>query len=229
MCEGPYSISLLTTAHPKYAGVKQQFLDSWVHPGPKPSVRSILQVRNSPAKFGEYESYSAGLSQSNEVRRFHGTSMKCNFGIDRRSAPCDDDGCAVCTICQASFKLDHSGGGPLTGAWGGRLRYGRGLYFSKASSKSNDYAAESERVGGGARMRCVFLCKVALGRAFKTPRDGLDDADIDLALKVRGHGGAHDSLVGLTAAEGGALNYDETVVYSERAAIPSYLIVYALG
>ena len=52
---------------------------------------------------------------------------------------------------------------------GAFFRYGRGLYFSKVSSKSNDYAAASERrdphsLQRGA-YRLMFLCKVAAGEA----------------------------------------------------------------
>ena len=47
-----------------------------------------------------------------------------------------------------------------------QLRYGQGLYFSRTSSKSNDYAAGSERElgGDGARraVRAMFLCKVVI-------------------------------------------------------------------
>ena len=41
-------------------------------------------------------------------------------------------------------------------------------------------------------------------------------------------GGGADSVVGLSVADGGKINYEETVVYRNEAAIPSYLIVYRL-
>ena len=43
-----------------------------------------------------------------------------------------------------------------------------------------------------------------------------------------GRGGAFGSIRGLTATDGGALNYDELVVYRRDAAVPSYLIAYQL-
>ena len=46
--------------------------------------------------------------------------------------------------------------------------------------------------------------------------------------EARGGGGGADSIVGLCTADGGALNYEETVVYRNAAAIPSYLIVYRI-
>ena len=46
-CEEPYTISTLTTAHPKYVRVRAQFLDSWDSSasGPRPTVERVLQVR----------------------------------------------------------------------------------------------------------------------------------------------------------------------------------------
>ncbi|KAJ1629915.1 hypothetical protein T492DRAFT_1007779, partial [Pavlovales sp. CCMP2436] len=62
--------------------------------------------------------------------------------------------CAVCSICSRGFDLNQSGNGPH----GGRSKtcVTAVAYFSKASSKSNDYAKNSERDG----VRVMFLCKV---------------------------------------------------------------------
>lgn len=98
----------------------------------------VWQVRNPAEVYTRYTVHSDRLgAASNEARRFHGTSMRCNFGIDVTAPPCRDPACAVCTICAASFRLVHAGGGRLTagfGALNGALRYGRGLYFSKVST-----------------------------------------------------------------------------------------------
>ena len=42
-------------------------------------------------------------------------------------------------------------------------------------------------------------------------------------------GGSMHSVQGVTCAEGGGLNFEETVVYRNDAAIPSYLIVYKMN
>jgi hypothetical protein len=39
----------------------------------------------------------------------------------------------------------------------------------------------------------------------------------------------YQSITGKTRQEGGSLTYEENVVYSSHAAIPSYLIVYKLA
>jgi hypothetical protein len=79
-------------------------------------------VRNPKPLFERYETYKAALRASgravNEVRRFHATGMTCDFGVDQSQAPCDDDGCAVCSIGATAFKLRHAGGGALTANFG---------------------------------------------------------------------------------------------------------------
>eukprot|EP00903_Cladosiphon_okamuranus_P012319 g11551.t1 len=96
-------------------------------------------------------------------------------------------------------------------------RYGRGLYFSSVSGKSNDYAGGSEQSRGGVRYRTMFLCNVAVGKAKVTEAVDLPDDQCP--------GQGFDSVVG---NKGANLNYDETVVYDETAAIPSYMIVYRM-
>ena len=236
--EPDYDLATLTNAHPKYERIKHQFYASWdraAH-GPTPTVLRVLQVRNPQDVFDRYEEYKRQLAAAgrpvNEERRFHATSMACDFGIVQSQKPCVDPSCAVCSICQTAFKLAHAGGGPLSMPNLGFLRYGAGLYFSKTSSKSHSYGRNSERMRGPPNAeiphRVMFLCKVALGESLRTAADHLDEAQIDAEMRARGRGGAYDSVVGLTTAEGGKLNFEESVVYSEAAAIPSYLIVYKM-
>jgi len=173
----PYTLSVLTTSHEKYASVVFQFERSWEHEGPKPRVTKILQVRNAEQVFARYSNYKLDLEangvSADEARRFHGTTMSqdCSFAIDPNQPPCQNGACAVCSICANSFDLTRAGKGPNAGTAAAAalrgLRYGRGLYFSKVSSKSDSYASGSERAGQGstaaARPRVMFLCKVALG------------------------------------------------------------------
>jgi hypothetical protein len=95
--------------------------------------------------------------------------------------------------------------------------------FSATSGKSHDYAGGSERVRSGPigdrRWRTMFVASVAAGKAF---------CDLQGELDVERPPAGHDSIVGETKAKGGALNYDELVVYAEEAALPEHLIVYSL-
>jgi len=218
----PYAIAVLNNSHPKVPGVKEQFLASWKHPGPKPTVTRVLQVRNAKEIYGTYAKYR--FAKGNEDRRWHGTALspRCSFGIDPDQPPCAYPDCAVCNILARSFDLARAGSS-LPGGQRMRLRYGPGLYFSKCSSKSNDYALHSERKFDKHRgtYRVMFLCKVAQGNVYRTKEPTIDD--VQPILRNDYH-----SVVGLTQDHGGALNYEETVVYDKNAAIPSYLLVYRL-
>ena len=84
-------------------------------------------------------------------------------------APCASPSCSVCGIMGQGFMLEHAGTGPnstrTVGLGVGNLRYGKGLYFSAISGKSNDYATASEQIRPGAygrlrRWRCMFVCEV---------------------------------------------------------------------
>ena len=159
------------------------------------------------------------------------------FGVDPAASPCDSASCRVCSICSGSFDIGRAGSGRLTStAGGGVLRYGRGVYFSSVSSKSDDYSGGgvASAVSEPGALRSMFMCKVAAGRTFRAPSDSMEEA---AALATMAQHGCHSILgepasggEGAVATNGGGLfrnlNYDELVVYNETAAIPSYLIVY---
>jgi hypothetical protein len=172
----------------------------------------------------------AASTRRNVEELFHGTSQLpgCFFGVRPGARPCEAAGCAVCAICRRSLALARAGAPALARGNGGWLRFGRGLYFSSCSGKSNDYSAGSEKVLRGQhgrrwRWRVMLLCKVAVGRPFETDAAAdLDEAQFTAAgLKALGF----DSVLGAAGAD---LNYPETVVYAEEAVLPRELIVYTL-
>ena len=221
---GDFSVHLLTRAHPQHQVVKEHFLQKWKkHVSGQPRVQRIYFIRNSPQV---HEAFSAVASRIGNVRRrFHGTSQApgCNFGKNPSTPPCDSSDCRICSIAHHSFRTRCSGQ-TTASQNGGWLRYGRGLYFSATSGKSNDYSAGSETIrregdrrGKDWRWRCMFLCKVAVGRPFITTEGELAPDQCPPPN--------HDSVVGEV---GPNLNYDEVVVYRDAQAVPSFLIVYAL-
>jgi len=222
-----YTVAVLTRQHPKYDGIKEQFLDRWQHPGPKPRIRRLLQVRNSESIIRRFEDYKKEQGQpghpADDVRRFHGTShaANCSFGVAEARGPCQEADCAVCGICRHGFDLQRR---LPNGAQRLQLRYGVGHYLSRTSSKSNDYAGNSERTIRGARMRLMFLCRVVPGRPFLATEEIMSEED----LREQVHGAGYTSVEATDTASGGPLNYDELVIYRNAAAIPSYLIVYEL-
>ena len=250
-----YEISRLTPVHAKYSSVIKQFEDQWKHPTDTPVVVSVLQIRNSREVWEAYQSALRRVG-GNEQRRWHGTSCEnsCNFAKDlstggTRGQPCGNSACALCNIAGSGFQLSHAG----TGTGGARmnLRYGPGLYFSSTSSKSNDYAMNSEsqcrvskfdrgvkRRRGVApnstvRRRCMLLCKVALGKEFVAQNDGFVNGHDPVTMVALGWSGtevqqalsqAHSVVA--KPGETPGINYDEAVIYDKNQAIPSYVIVY---
>lgn len=85
-----------------------------------------------------------------EILRLNGVKnyMSPKHPYASQGGPCGESTCKVCNICTHGFKLrDNVGDTARRTAF--PLRYGNGLYFSSVSGKANDYAQESEKVGGG--------------------------------------------------------------------------------
>ncbi|CAN0424403.1 unnamed protein product, partial [Ascophyllum nodosum] len=143
-----FELSVLTRMHPKYASVKEQFLQKWIKPDPVGgvSVLRILKVKSPEDVRRQNE--RCRQTVSNVVRRFHGTSCSsfCTFFVDLRGGPCGESECNVCSICTHGFRLRNNVGRTARQS-GINLRFGHGLYFSSVSGKANDYAEESEKVG----------------------------------------------------------------------------------
>ena len=209
---GEYACDLLTKASPERQSVIEQFVNAWRKPGAVPRVERVYAIRPPPALSERFARHLAAVG--NERRRFHGTGATCDFAVDLNRAPCTNPGCALCSILGNGLLLAHAGSGP-NASNRTTLRYGKGLYFSSTSGKSNDYAMHSERLRGSRRWRTMFVARVAAGRAFCT-----EAAELDLTKPPDGY----DSIVGEVGAH---LNYDELVVYSEAAALPKFLLVYS--
>ena len=156
--------------------------------------------------------------------RARGNDGECTFGIDIgcTTSPCPDPTCGVCNICRAGFELERSGTNP------GRimaLRYGKGVYFSGTSGKSNDYSGGTQRMRrvrhkGNVRWRAMFLCNVVAGKTHSTTESKLNDETL---ARIKQQGA--DSVEGKV---GRHLNYDELVIYNPTCAVPTHPIVYAL-
>ena len=222
---GEWTAHLLTKRHPQRAAVVKRFQSAWRKPideTGRPRVQRIFYIRAPPRVYQQFRDRSASVG--NVVERFHGTGLNdgCNFGVDLQCEPCESAQCGVCNICRTGFALDRAG---ATGGQRMSLRYGRGLYFSDTSGKSNDYNQASERqrhiAGHGSQpWRCMFLCQVVAGRTHRTTHGHIEQPQIEQLLA--------QGLDSVTGEVGPNLNYDEIVVYDEAAAVPNYLIVYAL-
>ncbi|KAG5653229.1 hypothetical protein H0H81_001612 [Sphagnurus paluster] len=202
--------------HVTFKSVEEQFKTSWRHTGKRcPPVRRIYKIVLSPASLASYNAYrsaveargqffAAGRSAGNENRRWHGTRRECSIGDKGRTTLCSSTNCPMCCIIRTSFDLSKFGS--KTG-WG---RFGKGIYTSSTSSKSDDYASND----CGSKLTGILLNKVVVGKGCKMLQD---------SPSMTAPPSGFDSVL---AEKGGSLNHDELVVYVNDAIRPSFLVLY---
>ncbi|KAJ7067311.1 hypothetical protein C8F01DRAFT_664434 [Mycena amicta] len=202
--------------HATFKSVADQFKASWRHSNKHcPPVRRVYKIVSTQASMTSYKAYqttvenaghfvASGRSAGNENRRWHGTKRECNVGDKGQTQLCQSTKCSLCCIIKSSF--DISLWGTKTG-WG---RFGKGIYTSSTSSKSNDYSHND----CSSNLKAILLNKVIVGRGCKLTHD-----NVSLTSPPTGY----DSVL---AEKGGSLNYDELVVYTNDAIRPSFLVMY---
>ncbi|KAF9463918.1 hypothetical protein BDZ94DRAFT_1217414 [Collybia nuda] len=202
--------------HITFKSVADQFKASWRHTGTTcPPVRRVYKIQARQASLASYNAYrasveargqfvAAGRSIGNENRRWHGTRRECTLGDKGNTKTCSSQTCSLCCIVRTSFDL--SLWGKKTG-WG---RFGKGIYTSSTSSKSNDYSQND----CNSPFKTVLLNKVVVGKGCKMLQD---------STSLTAPPAGFDSVL---AEKGGSLNYDELVVYRNDAIRPSFLVVY---
>ncbi|KAG9291256.1 hypothetical protein G9A89_021758 [Geosiphon pyriformis] len=226
----------LPTSGQKFKDISNQFVKSWRHSHkPIPEVTAIWKIYCSETLIKRYNQYRDAVEQAqqlwgkpfpkgdglrrrtmtagNEQRRFHGTKMSCLIGLLGTATLCSDITCAICCIIKEGYKLRFVGTGEISLAF---QRFGRGLYFSGTSSKSDDYNEKSLKNFNGLRYKAMLLNRVIVGKGFPQTTD-----DTHLIRPPNGY----DSILG-EPSDTGNLNYDEIVVYNEAACLPQYLIIY---
>ncbi|KAJ3739016.1 hypothetical protein DFH05DRAFT_708172 [Lentinula detonsa] len=214
--KGPMILEV-PVGHVTFRDVTDQFKASWRHTGTKPpSVKRIYKIVSPQSSLASYNAYkstveargqfvAAGRSAGNENRRWHGTKRECCFGDGKGFMQfCGSQTCSLCCIVRTSFDLGLFG--KKTG-WG---RFGKGIYTSSTSSKSNDYSTNECR----SPLKAILLNKVVVGKGCKMTQD-----NVALTSPPQGY----DSVL---AEKGGSLNYDELVVYTNDAIRPSFLVMY---
>ncbi|KAE9399605.1 ADP-ribosylation [Gymnopus androsaceus JB14] len=212
--KGPMILEV-PAGHDTFKNVSDQFKASWRHPGQCPSVKRVYKIVSPQTSLAAYNTYKAaveargqfipaGRSAGNENRRWHGTKRECHLGDKGQTQFCDSKTCSLCCIVKTSFDLSLFG--KKTG-WG---RFGKGIYTSSTSSKSNDYSHNECRCS----LKAILLNRVVVGKGCKLLQD-----NVSLTAPPRGY----DSVL---AEKGGSLNYDELVVYTNDAIRPSFLVMY---
>lgn len=205
--------------HVTFGDIENQFKSSWKHPNKAiPTLQRVYKIVESQSFRANYEVYRVGvdwrgqfmasnLAPGNECRRWHGTKRACNLGDPGVTQLCYNTNCALCNIIRTSFDLGHSGNNF------GWERFGKGIYTSATSSKSDDYNQNLVY----SPYKALLLNTVIVGQAIK-----LTQNSPYLTAPPTGY----DSVIG-EPSPGSVLNYDELVVYTNDAIRPSYLVVYS--
>ncbi|CAL1717323.1 unnamed protein product [Somion occarium] len=213
-CSRHARLVLVDEASPRYAQVRELFQNGWRHPEkPVPSLRAIYKVvapESKIAPFLKYQSsvmttswWSPFIRAGTEALLFHGTNRACLLGeTPNNLKPCKLPKCCLCSIIRESFDVQKCGN---------KHNFGKGIYTSSCSSKADDYAKSTARK---AKYQVLLLNRVALGKTYKLQRN---------ADHLTSPPPGYHSVFGVPGVE---LNYEETVVYSNDAIRPGYLIVY---
>lgn len=208
----------LSHSDPVFSQLEQQFNDGWRHPNKeRPSVRTIFKILFSEESLQPYLGYRERVTGSslfslfwkadpNEQLLFHGTTRACLLGEDANSVYlCDIPDCLLCNVLRDSFDVDKCGNKNKF------KRFGAGIYVSACSSKADDYSKNLSRKSA---LRVMLINRVVVGKPFKRLYN---------ATYMKEPPAGYDSVVGEPGAD---LNYEETVLYTNDAIRPAYLIVY---
>lgn len=218
--------------------VAERFISEWKKPTIKmDKVHRIFKVYNTGRRRKEFEEYRRELKKEmandqtydeirkrvllhgNEQTRYHGTTVKCRLGrppgggaegeadAGGAAALCTSTDCSLCRILQVGFKKSMCKKDRFQ-------RFGIGIYTSSVSSKSHDYVkCTSSDVKDNYKV--MIVCKVLVGRPHHYTRN---------ARELEGPPRGYHSVQG---DPGEVLNYEELVVYDDRAILPAFIILYS--
>ncbi|KAJ7472736.1 hypothetical protein FB451DRAFT_1339532 [Mycena latifolia] len=197
-----------------FGTVETHFQDGWKHPKkPKPRVHAIFEIvltEESLISYLRYRICSALVEIScvpryaNEQLLFHGTNQRCLLGDGKQPARlCNIPECLLCSVLRNSFEVENCGKRHKF------RRFGKGIYTTACSSKADDYF----RGLPDFPFRAVLVNRVVVGNPLNRQHNAEDLTEPPTGCRT----------------PGGDLNYGETVVYTNEAIRPAYLIVYTTG
>ncbi|KAF8072197.1 hypothetical protein FPV67DRAFT_925696 [Lyophyllum atratum] len=207
----------LPETDPLYTFVESRFNKGWKHPDkPRPPIRAVFKILSTKENLEPYLKYRSRVEASPSVRLhpnsriekllFHGTNRRCLLAEDKhRLRLCELFDCHLCQIVGASFDIGKCGTKHQF------RRFGTGIYSTSCSSKADDYVLNG---GKKSTYRIMVASRVTVGKPFKRRQNGTG---------VVGPPAGYHSIVGKPGIH---LNYPETVVYSNDAIRPAFLVVY---
>lgn len=138
-------LKLLEKTHAEYKNIKTQFTTKWLKGASIPTLERIYVVNVPESAFDAHlmcrERVASKIGRegaANVMRQFHGTSSKCNVGVNIGRCPRSAADCNVCSIITRGFQRAGSG---TAGDRKCALRYEKGIYCSATSSQANDYVS----------------------------------------------------------------------------------------
>ena len=204
------SLRRLDASSEEYAKVTSVFTEQWIKESPQcPAHSAVIVIRNSnlSTRYHKYvERLRTSLGKESEIEcHFHGTKLMCN--ILTTNTCCDSAECGICGIITKGFNLSFVGKNiPHF------QRYGRGIYLAPNSSKAHGYAKPNPNTG----LQAQLLCFVACGNKYV-----LHTNDRDLISPPLNYHSVYGQ-----ASTSGPLNFDEVVLYTADAILPTYVILY---
>ncbi|KAL1561088.1 hypothetical protein AAHA92_03835 [Salvia divinorum] len=185
------------------------FKSSWLKmENPICKIERILKVHNTHRTIQRFEGYRDSIklrakrsprcaADGNELLRFHAATITCALGARGSSSLCGSaPACGICAIIRHGFRCNKT----------------TGVCTTASSGRADDCLA-----GGGPR-RAMLVCRVIAGRV--KPRVVEDDAPADA------EGSAAGSYDSLTGSNGAYPNMEELYVFSSRAILPCFVVIY---
>ncbi|KAI0695394.1 hypothetical protein BC835DRAFT_1414907 [Cytidiella melzeri] len=214
-------LAFLPKDDPRYLEVTELFKDGWSHPDKQlPYVHGVYKILSPERLLKPFRDYKSSLQNASlwnpfytkqqidakELLLFHGTTRGCLLAENSTAGLlCNLPECYLCGIIRESFDMKKCGSKNKFS------RFGTGIYTSSCSSKADDY---SSNLSEKATLRVLLVNRVVVGRTHRLRR-----SNRTLTAPPWGY---HS----ITGEPGDDLNYEETVVYSNEAIRPAFLIVY---
>ncbi|KAG6578986.1 hypothetical protein SDJN02_21620, partial [Cucurbita argyrosperma subsp. argyrosperma] len=189
------------------------FQSSWLKKQtPICKIERILKIHNTSKTISRFEEYRDSIkgkaiklskkhprciADGNELLRFHCTTLACSLGLNGSSNLCSSiPQCNVCSIIKHGFKVAAE-------ATGGDA--GKGILTTATSGKAHDSAGMSL---DGKDKRAMLVCRVIAGRVKKSSESSVEDYD-----SLAGEAGLYSNL-------------DELYVFSPKAILPCFVVIY---
>ncbi|KAF5326715.1 hypothetical protein D9619_004279 [Psilocybe cf. subviscida] len=203
----------LTSKDSHFSDIEKLFYKGWKHPNKsKPQIQAIYKILATESSLNPASVLTSPALRGrrknpvNEQFLFHGTNRYCRLAEDAgRLRLCLLSKCHLCNIIRNSFDVGKCGKKHKF------RRFGKGIYTSACSSKSDDYTLNGDE---GSNLRVLLVTRVVVGNPHR-----LQENATSLLEPPTGY----HSVIGEPGID---LNYEETVVYDNDAIRPAFLVVY---